>query len=57
MAVPELTATPSVQTYTPLGSHRVRYSSGSFRSDVEFDGAGLVLDHPGLATRLRDADS
>lgn len=50
VAVPELTVTPSAQTYTPLGGHLVRYSSDSFRSDVEFDSTGLVLDYPGLAT-------
>ncbi|WP_051832218.1 putative glycolipid-binding domain-containing protein [Streptomyces katrae] len=50
VAVPELTVTPSTQTYTPLGGHRVRYSSEGFRSDVEFDSTGLVLDYPGLAT-------
>lgn len=52
VAVPELTVTPSAQTYTPLGGHRVRKASGSFRSDVQFDAAGIVVDHPGLASTL-----
>ncbi|MEU2392354.1 hypothetical protein [Streptomyces sp. NPDC007369] len=45
----------SEQTYTPLGGRRVRYASGSFSSDVVFDGDRLVLDHPGLATGLADS--
>ncbi|MFD0265072.1 putative glycolipid-binding domain-containing protein [Streptomyces sp. NPDC127106] len=54
VSVPDLAVVPSEQTYTPLGGGRVRYSSGSFSSDVVFDGDGLVLDYPGLATGLAD---
>ncbi|MBO1334118.1 putative glycolipid-binding domain-containing protein [Streptomyces sp. VRA16 Mangrove soil] len=56
VAVPELTVTPSRQTYTHLGptengGARVRYASGTFRADVEFDAEGLVVDYPRLAHR------
>ncbi|MFD7630006.1 putative glycolipid-binding domain-containing protein [Streptomyces sp. NPDC059851] len=54
VSVPALAVVPSEQTYTPLGGGRVRYSSGTFSSDVLFDGDGLVLDYPGLATGLAD---
>ncbi|MFF8970950.1 putative glycolipid-binding domain-containing protein [Streptomyces sp. NPDC014995] len=56
VSVPDLTVRPSWQTYTRLGPSgrgaRVRYASGSFRSDVEFDGDGFVVDYPQLARRL-----
>jgi hypothetical protein len=50
--VPDLAVRPSRQTYTPLGGGRVRYSSGTFGSDVLFDADGFVADYPELATRL-----
>ncbi|CAM5552845.1 putative glycolipid-binding domain-containing protein [Streptomyces aurantiogriseus] len=56
VSVPGLTVRPSWQTYTYLGPSgrgtRVRFASGSFRSDVEFDEDGFVVDYPELATRL-----
>ncbi|MFJ5808479.1 putative glycolipid-binding domain-containing protein [Streptomyces sp. NPDC093093] len=52
VSVPDLVVTPSEQVYTPLGGHRVRYASGSFTADVEFDADGLVRHYPGLATGL-----
>ncbi|WP_329383179.1 putative glycolipid-binding domain-containing protein [Streptomyces sp. NBC_01351] len=56
VSVPGLDVSPDQQTYTPLtrDGHgaRVRYESGDFRSDIEFDGDGLVLDYPLLATAL-----
>jgi len=52
VSVPDLAVRPSRQTYTPLGGGRVRYSSGTFRSDVLFDADGFVADYPELATRL-----
>ncbi|MEU3485442.1 putative glycolipid-binding domain-containing protein [Streptomyces massasporeus] len=52
VSVPDLAVRPSRQTYTHLGPGRVRYASGDFRSDVEFDEEGYVLDYPSLATRL-----
>ncbi|MGY1579112.1 putative glycolipid-binding domain-containing protein [Streptomyces sp. MN13] len=53
VSVPDLAVRPSRQTYTPLGTEGlVRYSSGTFRSDVRFDRDGLVVDYPDLARRL-----
>ncbi|MET8247023.1 putative glycolipid-binding domain-containing protein [Streptomyces sp. NPDC005202] len=48
VSVPDLTVRPSRQTYTHLGrtghGARVRYASGGFRSDLEFDADGCVID-------------
>ncbi|WVG06442.1 putative glycolipid-binding domain-containing protein [Streptomyces iakyrus] len=52
VSVPDLVVRPSRQTYTHLGPGRVRYSSDGFRSDLEFDEEGYVVDYPQLATRL-----
>ncbi|KOV92555.1 hypothetical protein ADK65_33600 [Streptomyces sp. NRRL B-1140] len=52
VSVPDLTVRPSRQTYTHLGPGRARYSSGDFRSDLEFDDEGYVVDYPHLARRL-----
>ncbi|MFF5448658.1 putative glycolipid-binding domain-containing protein [Streptomyces sp. NPDC012888] len=56
VSVPDLAVSPNHQTYTHLAraehGARVRYESGTFRSDIEFDDAGLVLDYPELATAL-----
>lgn len=52
VSVPDLTVRPSRQTYTHLGPGRVRYASGDFRSDLEFDEEGYVVEYPSLAIRL-----
>ncbi|MFJ4682136.1 putative glycolipid-binding domain-containing protein [Streptomyces sp. NPDC088789] len=57
VSVPDLTVRASRQTYTHLartggGGGRVRYASGTFRSDLDLDADGFVLDYPGLARRL-----
>jgi len=56
VSVPDLTVRPSRQTYTHLGrtgrGARVRFASGDYRSDLEFDGDGCVVEYPGMATRL-----
>jgi hypothetical protein len=52
VSVPELGVLPSQQTYTHLGQGRVRFTSGEFRSDLEFDADGFVVDYPTLAVRL-----
>ncbi|MFE6097508.1 putative glycolipid-binding domain-containing protein [Streptomyces massasporeus] len=52
VSVPDLAVRPSRQTYTHLRPGRVRFSSGDFRSDLEFDEEGFVVDYPQLATRL-----
>ncbi|WP_156727924.1 putative glycolipid-binding domain-containing protein [Streptomyces apocyni] len=59
VSVPDLRVHPSRQTYTHLGpaphGTRVRYASGDFHSDLEFDGDGLVVSYPGLAYRVSPA--
>ncbi|MEU9146007.1 putative glycolipid-binding domain-containing protein [Streptomyces sp. NPDC048349] len=56
VSVPDLTVSANRQTYTHLAraehGARIRYRSGDFQSDVEFDDRGLVLDYPSLATAL-----
>lgn len=50
--VPELTVQPSVQTYTHLAPHRVRYAAGAYRSELVLDEDGLIVEYPGMATRV-----
>ncbi|MFE0473610.1 putative glycolipid-binding domain-containing protein [Streptomyces sp. NPDC058947] len=52
VSVPDLTVRPSRQTYTHRGPGRVRFASGDFRSDLEFDEEGFVVAYPSLARRL-----
>ncbi|MEV0090620.1 putative glycolipid-binding domain-containing protein [Streptomyces sp. NPDC050738] len=53
--VPDLTVHPSRQTYTHLAARQVRYTSSTFRSDLTYDEAGLIVAYPGMAHRLRPA--
>jgi uncharacterized protein len=41
----------SEQRYEPLGNRVVRYRSGDFTSDLEFDEDGFVVRYPQLAVR------
>ena len=54
--VPALRVVPSRQRYTHLRRSGpgavVRYSSGSFQSDLTVDAAGFVVDYPKLGRRL-----
>jgi hypothetical protein len=50
--VPSLEVKRSEQRYEPLGGGVVRFSSGSFTADIEFDAAGFVTRYPGLAERV-----
>ncbi len=52
VSVPDLDVEPSRQTYTHLRRGLVRFASGGFRSDLEVDEDGCVVDYPGLARRL-----
>ena len=52
VSVPELEVHESPQRYEPLDDGIVRFSSGSFVADVEFDGDGFVLSYPRLAERI-----
>src|SRR5947209_12126775 len=42
-----LTAAPSRQRYTPLGETIIRYTSGDFEADIEFDTDGFVTLYHG----------
>lgn len=62
ISVPDLRVHPSRQRYTPLRpagatSALVLFEALSdeaiFRAEIEFDTTGLVVDYPGLATRIR----
>jgi uncharacterized protein len=50
--VPSLEVKQSEQRYEPLGGGVVRFSSGSFTADIEFDAEGFVTRYPGLAVRV-----
>jgi hypothetical protein len=63
ISVPDLSLHASPQRYTHLSSskgvHLVRFEATGdgedFVADVQFDDDGLVLDYPGIATRLLTA--
>jgi hypothetical protein len=42
VVVPELTSRLSTQRYEPLGNRTIRYTSGEFVADIEFDADGFV---------------
>lgn len=50
--VPSLEVVRSEQRYDPLGGGLIRYSSGSFAADIEFDDEGFVTRYEGLAERV-----
>jgi uncharacterized protein len=50
--VPELTVVRSEQRYEPKGGRVVRYSSGSFAADIEFDAEGFVTRYEGFLERI-----
>jgi uncharacterized protein len=50
--VPELTVVRSEQRYEPRGRRVVRYSSGSFAADIEFDAEGFVTRYEGFLERI-----
>jgi hypothetical protein len=50
--VPELDVVLSEQRYEPLGERVVRYTSGSFTADIEFDADGFVVDYDGFLERV-----
>lgn len=51
--VPELSVERSQQKYVPLGRGAIRFRSGSFSADLQFDRDGFVVSYPGLAERVR----
>jgi hypothetical protein len=52
VSVPSLEVTPSRQHYEPLGGRVVRYSSGSFAANIEFDEDGFVTVYDGFLERV-----
>jgi uncharacterized protein len=50
--VPELEVVRSEQRYEPRGERVVRYSSGSFAADIEFDAEGFVTHYEGFLERI-----
>ncbi len=50
--VPELTVVRSEQRYDPRGRRVVRFSSGSFAADIEFDAEGFVTRYEGFLERI-----
>jgi hypothetical protein len=50
--VPSLEVVPSVQRYEPLGGSTIRFSSGSFVANVEFDADGFVTVYEGFLERV-----
>ena len=57
VAVPSLEVTVAEQRYEPLGDLRVRFSSGDFTADLEYDEDGFVVRYRGLATRVYPAEA
>jgi hypothetical protein len=57
VSVPDLRVHADRQRYRHLaragGGAVVRFESGRYAADVEFDAAGYVVDYPGLARRVR----
>jgi Putative glycolipid-binding len=49
--VPSLEVTGSEQRYEPLGNGLVRFRSGTFTAEIQFDECGFVVDYPGIARR------
>jgi len=49
--VPSLDVTTSEQQYEPLGDGLVRFRSGSFTAEIQFDENEFVVDYPGIARR------
>jgi hypothetical protein len=52
--VPSLEVVPSEQRYEPLGGRTIRYSSGSFAANIEFDEAGFVSVYEGFLQRVAE---
>jgi uncharacterized protein len=52
VSVPDLEVLRSEQRYDPLRGGLVRFSSGSFSADIEFDDDGMVVHYPQLADRV-----
>ena len=51
--VPSLEVARAEQQYEPLGDGLVRFRSGAFVADLQFDADGFVTRYEGLAERVR----
>jgi hypothetical protein len=52
ISVPELEVVDAEQRYEPLGAGRVRFRSGDFTADLDFDDHGFVVRYEGLAEKV-----
>jgi hypothetical protein len=52
VSVPDLAVVESQQRYEPLGGRRLRYRSGDFAAELDFDDDGLVVRYEHLAERV-----
>ena len=52
VSVPELELHESPQRYEPQGDRAIRFSSGSFVTEIQFDEDGFVGRYEGLAERV-----
>ncbi|MGH3077440.1 MAG: putative glycolipid-binding domain-containing protein [Gaiellaceae bacterium] len=52
VSVPDLAVHEQRQRYEPIGAGVVRFRTGSFTADIEFDADGVVGRYEGLAERL-----
>jgi uncharacterized protein len=52
VSVPELEVVESEQRYEPFGDRRVRFRSGTFVADLDFDADGFVVRYERLAERV-----
>jgi hypothetical protein len=52
ISVPELEVIDAEQRYEPLGAGRVRFRSGDFTADLDFDDQGFVVRYEGLAEKV-----
>lgn len=50
--VPSLEVARSEQRYEPIGDGAIRFSSGAFVAEIEFDWDGFVTHYEGLAERV-----
>jgi hypothetical protein len=52
ISVPDLEVVDDEQRYEPLGPGHVRFRSGDFSADLDFDDDGFVIRYEGLAERV-----
>jgi hypothetical protein len=52
VSVPDLSVSRSEQRYEPIRPGLVRFRSGTFEAEIEFDDEGFVVTYPGLAERV-----